>query len=263
MTAVGALDGKAALLVGAGAGIGRAVVDAFVDEGARVAVLEIDAGKCDELNRRGDGVVAVQGDATTWEANQRAVNTVVDRWGRLDALTTFVGVFDYRTPLADLPAERIDAALTEIMRHNVGSCLLSVKAALEPLRAAGGAVVVTLSTSSFYPGRGGALYVASKYAARGLVVELAHELAPDVRVNGVAPGGTLATELRGLAALGQQERRLSADPDRAQHLADRVPLRTALSPQDHAGAYVLLASDRARGTTGTVIHSDGGVGVRS
>lgn len=260
---MGALEGKAALLVGAGAGIGRAVVDAFVAEGARVAVLEIDAAKCDDLDQRDDEVLAVQGDATSWEANHRAVDAVLDRWGRLDVLATFVGVFDYRTPLAELSADRIETALTEIMRHNVGSCLLSVKAALEPLRATGGAAVLTLSTSSFYPGRGGVLYVASKHAAHGLVVELAHELAPEVRVNGVAPGGTLATELRGLTALGQQERRLDADPDRAQRLTERTPLQVALTGEDHAGAYVLLASDRARGMTGTVIHSDGGVGIRS
>lgn len=207
-------------------------------------------------------MIAVQGDATTWEANQQAVDTVLARWGRLDALVTFVGVFDYRTRLADLPAERVDAALAEIMRHNVGSCLFGVKAALEPLRAAGGAVVLTLSTSSFYPGSRGRLVRRQQVRRSGAGGGAGPRARPDIRVNGVAPGGTLATELRGLAALGQQERRLNADPDRVRHLADRAPLRTALNPQDHAGAYILLASDRARGTTGTVIHSDGGVGVR-
>ena len=69
------------------------------------------------------------------------------------------------------------------------------------LRRTGGSVVLTVSTSGFYPGRGGVLYVASKFAVRGCVIALAHELAPEVRVNGVAPGGTLGTELTGPASL--------------------------------------------------------------
>ena len=74
--------------------------------------------------------------------------------------------------------------------------------------------MLTASTSGFYAGRGGVLYVASKFAVRGLVVALAHELAPDIRVNGVAPGGTLGTDLRGPA--GPRARRAVARPtDRA------------------------------------------------
>ena len=69
-------------------------------------------------------------------------------------------------------------------------------------------------------------------------------------------------ELRGLRALGMADRRLGYEPNRTEDLQSRTPLRGALTAQDHAGAYVFLASDRARGITGTVIHSDGGIGVR-
>ena len=123
-------------------------------------------------------------------------------------------------------------------------------------------MVLTVSTSGFYPGRGGILYVASKFAVRGCVVALAHELAPQIRVNGVAPGGTLGTELTGPASMGLAGRRLDDTPDREADLQDRTPLRVALTAADHAGSYVFLASDRARGITGTVVHSDGGAGVR-
>ena len=81
-------------------------------------------------------------------------------------------------------------AFDELFHANVASPLLGVHAALDALTASRGSVVLTCSTSGFYPGRGGVLYVASKFAVRGLVVALAHELAPDVRVNAVAPGGT-------------------------------------------------------------------------
>jgi NAD(P)-dependent dehydrogenase (short-subunit alcohol dehydrogenase family) len=110
-------------------------------------------------------------------------------------------------------------------------------------------------------GRGGVLYVASKFAVRGVVTALAHELAPDIRVNGVAPGGTVATDLRGLAALGQNERSLGATPEREADVRRRSPLGTALTPADVAASYVYLASDESRGTTGHFLHPDGGANV--
>ncbi|GBD29403.1 Cis-toluene dihydrodiol dehydrogenase [bacterium HR32] len=260
---MGWLEGKVALVVGGGSGIGRAVVDAFVDEGARVGVLELDPGRARALEVHADRVRAVVGDATTWEDNLRAVRATVEAFGGLDVLATFVGVFDFYTRLEDIPADRLAEACAEVFRTNVASSLLSTKAALpELLRRPGSSVVFTVSTSGFYPGRGGVLYVASKFAVRGLVVQLAHELAPRVRVNGVAPGGTLGTSMRGLATLGLSDRRLADLPGREEELRARTPLRVALRPEDHAAAYVYLSSDRARGVTGTILHSDGGVGVR-
>ena len=258
----GWLDGKRALVVGAGSGIGRAVVDAFRAEGARVAVLERDAEKCAALRAELTDVPIVQGDATRRAANEAAVQAALDRFGGLDVLVCCVGVFDFYRGLAEMDADALDAAFDEIFAVNVKSYLHAVKAAMPELRAARGAVILTESTSAYYPGRGGVLYVASKFAARGLVTALAHELAPEVRVNGVAPGGTLGTDLRGLDSLGLAARRLDDTPDRAADLAARTPLNVALSGGDHAWAYVYLASERARGVTGTVIHSDGGIGVK-
>ena len=121
--------------------------------------------------------------------------------------------------------------------------------------------MLTESASSFYPGRGGMLYVSSKYAVRGLVATLAYELAPRIRVNGVAPGGTLNTDLRGLRSLGQDSARLDDTPDRARDLAARTPLNVALSGEDHAWSFVFFASDRSRGITGDTVHPDGGFGL--
>jgi NAD(P)-dependent dehydrogenase (short-subunit alcohol dehydrogenase family) len=259
---VGWLDGKAALVVGGGSGIGRAVVDGFLDEGAAVGVLELDEAKCAELADLGPGVRAIRGDATSLADAERAVRETVDAHGRLDALAVFVGVFDYYRPLREIPGDRLAAAFEEMFTLNVLSCLVAAKAALDELARARGSITLTLSTSAYYPGRGGPLYVASKFALRGLVTQLGHELAPDVRVNGVAPGGTLDTDMRGLRSLDLHDRRLGATPDRAAQLSARTPLNVALEPADHAGAYVFLASDRARGITGEVIGSDGGIGVR-
>ncbi|MEV4603294.1 3-(cis-5,6-dihydroxycyclohexa-1,3-dien-1-yl)propanoate dehydrogenase [Amycolatopsis sp. NPDC049253] len=258
----GWLEGRRALIVGAGSGIGRAVVDAFRSEGARVAVLERDAGKAAALEAEVPDVPVTVGDATTRAANDTAVAAAVAAFGGLDVLVNCVGVFDFYRSIEDLDADVLDDAFDEMFRTNVKSHLHSVKAALPELKRSGhGVVLLTESTSSYYPGRGGVLYLSSKFAVRGLVTALAHDLAPEIRVNGVAPGGTLGTDLRGLPSLGTAERSLGDAPRRAEELAARVPLHVALSGEDHAWSYVFLASDRARGITGQAVHPDGGIGV--
>lgn len=258
----GWLDGKHALIVGAGSGIGRAVVDAFLSEGASVGALELDADKCETLSAEHPGVVVVQGDATDAAANKAAVAAVVSRFGSLDVLVNCVGVFDFYRDLESIDEDQLDEAFDEVFAINVKSHLHSVKAATPALReAGGGSIVLCESTSAYYPGRGGTLYVASKFAVRGLVTTLAYELAPDIRVNGVAPGGTLGTDLGGLATLDLNEHRLDG-PDRAASLAARNPLGVALDGLDHAWSFVFLASDRVRGISGRVVHSDGGMGIK-
>lgn len=258
----GWLAGRHALVVGAGSGIGRAVVDAFRAEGAAVAVLEKDEGKCARLRNQLPGTPVVCGDATTRSANDAAVTATVDAFGTLDVLVNCVGIFDLYHGIDDLDADQIDIAFDEIFAVNVKSQLHAVKAALPALRNSQGTIVLTESTSGYHPGRGGTLYVSSKFAVRGLVTTLAHELAPRIRVNGVAPGGTLNTDLRGLTSLGLADSRLDDTPGREADLAGRVPLQAALSGADHAWSYVFLASTRARGITGGVVHTDGGVGIK-
>jgi phthalate 3,4-cis-dihydrodiol dehydrogenase len=256
------LKGRRALVVGAGSGIGRAVVDVFLCEGAQVAVLERDPRKCAALSAAHPEVPVTAGDATTHIANDHAVAAAVEAFGGVDILINCVGVFDFYRSVEDLDVGVLDDAFDEIFHVNVKSHLQSVKAALPALHRSENAVVLlTESTSAYYPGRGGVLYVASKFAVRGLVTALSHDLAPGIRVNGIAPGGTLGTDLRGIAAFGTAERSLSDTPERAEELSDRVPLRVALSAEDHAWSYVFLASDRARGITGGVIHPDGGMSV--
>lgn len=258
----GWLPAKRALIVGAGSGIGRAVVDAFLAEGARVAVLERDQSKCEVLRRQLPEIPVVVGDATTREANERAVSATIDTYGGLDTLVNCVGIFDFYQGITDIDADDLATAFDEMFRSNVLSHLQSVKAAVPALQTeTGSSIVLAESASSFYPGRGGVLYVASKFAVRGLVATLAHELAPRIRVNGVAPGGTLNTDLRGLASLGQDTVRLDDTPDRATDLAARTPLNVALSGADHAWSFVFLASDRSRGITGETVHPDGGFGM--
>ena len=257
------LAGRRALIVGAGSGIGRAVHDAFVHEGALVGVLERDRAKCDVLRAEHPETVVVAGDATSIDDNAAAVDAVVARHGGLDVLVSCVGIFDFYRGVRDLDGGEIGPAFDELFHANVASPLLAIHAALGALTASRGSVVLTCSTSGFYPGRGGVLYVASKFAVRGLVVALAHELAPDVRVNAVAPGGTLGTDLRGPSALGLDAAALGDRPGREDELRARTPLAVALTPADHAASYVFLASEASRGMTGTFLHPDGGIGIKA
>ena len=259
---MGWLDGKRALVVGAGSGIGRAVLDAFAAEGATVGALERDDAKAARLADEVPGAVVRHGDATVMADARAAAGAVAGAFGGLDVLVNCVGIFDFYRGLADLPEDQLDEAFDEMFRVNVKSQLVCVRAALPELSRSGGSVVLTVSTSGFYPGRGGILYVASKFAVRGCVIALAHELAPQIRVNGVAPGGTLGTELTGPDSLGMAGQVLGSAPGREEDLRRRTPLGVALSGADHAGSYVFLASDRARGITGTVVHTDGGAGIK-
>jgi NAD(P)-dependent dehydrogenase (short-subunit alcohol dehydrogenase family) len=257
------LDGRRALVVGGGSGIGRAVLEAFLAAGARVATFELDPAKSAAVAAELPDCVVSTGDATSLADTRTAVEATVDAFGGLDVLVNCVGIFDFYRGLDEIGEDRLHDAFTEIFAVNVESQLVSVQVALPHLRASRGAVVLTGSTSGFYPGRGGVLYVASKFAVRGCVVALAHELAPEVRVNGVAPGGTLGTQLRGLGSLDLDGEVLGDRPGRAEDLRSRTPLQVALSAADHAGSYVFLASDQARGITGTFLHPDGGIGIKT
>jgi NAD(P)-dependent dehydrogenase (short-subunit alcohol dehydrogenase family) len=255
------LNDKVALVTGGGSGIGRAVVEALVREGARVGVLELSPEKVEELEALGNSVKAVRGDATGLEDNEKAFSETVDTFGQLDVLICCVGLWDNQAKLKRLPKEKIDEAFDEIFGVNVKSYVLATKVCADALIESEGCIVYTLSNSAFYPDGGGPLYMASKFAVRGLLVEMAYELAPKVRVNGVAPGGT-ATGIVGLKSLDQEEPML-ASSKMQEALKSINPLQAGFDAEDHVGAYLYLANaELSKGVTGVVINSDGGLGVR-
>jgi cis-2,3-dihydrobiphenyl-2,3-diol dehydrogenase len=257
------LKGNVALITGGASGLGLALAERFLAEGASVAVVDRDAARVANAKARlGDRVEAIVGDVTTWRDNERAVQQVVDRFGRLDTFIANAGVFDNFQPLKTIDPDRLSSAFRELFAVNVEAGLLGAKAALAPLSDSRGSMIFTLSNAGFYAGGGGALYTASKHALAGVVKQLAHELAPRIRVNGVAPGG-MRTNLSGLAATGTADTRPNQGANFEEMLASITPLAIAPTPSDYCGPYVLLASRANAGPmTGVVINTDGGFGVR-
>ncbi|ODT87363.1 SDR family NAD(P)-dependent oxidoreductase [Phenylobacterium sp. SCN 70-31] len=261
----GWLTDQVAIVTGASAGIGRAVVDRYIAEGARgVVAVDRDAAGLEALSAaHGDRLRVVVGDVREWATHEAAVTAARTAYGRLDAAVGNAGVFDFHRPLAKYTPESLVSAMDELFAINVRGYLLLALAAREALAESRGSLVYTASVASQEAGGGGVLYVSSKHAVLGVIRRLAMEFAPDIRVNGVGPGGTL-TQLRGTESLGQAQRSLGADREAsAARIAPTNPLRLAQEPEDHAGLYVLLASRRdSRAMTGQVLYSDGGVGVR-
>lgn len=257
----GWLEGKVALVTGGAGGIGRAIVERFVAEGARVGVFDLSEDGLGEIKGRlGDRVVTHTGDVRSFRENVEGIRTTVEAFGRLDVFVGNAAVFDCFLSLEELPEEVVDDAFREVFETNVKGYLLGAKAALPELKKTSGTLLFTVSNSGFYTNGAGPLYTASKHAVVGLVRQLAFELAPEVRVNGVAPGGTLTTigaapSLKPICPQVDLE-------TRRKRIESRTPLNIAMAPEDHVGAYLLLASDQSKAMTGAIINSDGGVGVR-
>jgi 2,3-dihydroxy-2,3-dihydrophenylpropionate dehydrogenase len=260
---MGWLDGQVGLVTGGGSGIGRAIVARFIAEGARVGVLDRVPGRAAELRSEfGDAVVAVTGDVAQLADNKRAVAETVGTFGRLDVFVGNAGIFDNFLALADFPEEQLSEAYDELFGVNVRGCILGAKVALPELMKTQGSMVFTASVAGSNSGGGGPLYTASKHAVVGLIRQLAAELGPHIRVNGVAPGGTM-TDLRGLVALQQEDRSHFANPGMEERMRANNPLQIALAPDDLAGAYVFLSSrSNARGITGTILTVDAGATLR-
>jgi NAD(P)-dependent dehydrogenase (short-subunit alcohol dehydrogenase family) len=253
------LDEQATLVVGAAGGIGRAVVRRYLAEGALVVAVDRDAARLDELHAQFDDgrLVVMAGDASTWDMSEAVVAKAVQEFGGLDVLVSCVGVWDQAVRLVDIPGERLADAFDECLRINLGSIILNIRAAAEQLALSRGRVVVTGSFASYRTSAGGVLYTAAKHAVVGLVAQLAYELAPRIRVNGVAPGVT-DTVMSGLQTLGQQPRdALLPGTEQA------LPLQALPDAEDFGGIYALLGSAKETAAiTGTVVTADSGLLIR-
>ncbi|WP_433634858.1 3-(cis-5,6-dihydroxycyclohexa-1,3-dien-1-yl)propanoate dehydrogenase [Nocardia sp. CA-120079] len=264
----GWLDGYVALVTGGGTGIGRAVAERFIAEGASVTILGRHNDRLEEVVEQSPDpsrIHAVEADVRNSDQLHAAVAETVERFGKLDTLVANAGIWDYQRQLTRLSAKELSDTFDELFSINVKGYFLAAEAAWRELVKTRGSIVMTLSNASFFVNGGGPVYTASKHACLGLMRELAYELAPKVRVNGVACGG-MNTDLRGPESLSLHERSLASSFAKKTSDAPPPPIPlhdSSTDPRDFTGSYVLLASREQSGpVTGQAISVDGGIGVR-
>jgi NAD(P)-dependent dehydrogenase (short-subunit alcohol dehydrogenase family) len=238
-------EGKCALVTGGAQGMGRAIAQRFVEEGASVVVLDLDA-ELVELTAGELSAVPVAGDVSRREDVRRGVETCVERFGRLDVLVAQAGIGDLR-PLLEID----DAAWNRMLSVNLSGVFLSVQEAARVMAAdgRGGAIVVTSSTNAFYVEKHTAHYSATKGGIWTFVRNAALDLGEyGIRVNSVLPG-IIRTRL------GEP---LIEDPVAGPEYLKRVALGRFGEPVEIANAILFLASDEASYVTGEGLVVDGG-----
>lgn len=256
------LDNHVTLILGGGSGLGLGIARHFIAEGAKVAIFEISAAKLVDLKAEfGDDVLLVQGDVSKVDDLLACRQTVLDRFGRLDALVGAQGIFDGNIPLRDIPLEAIEHVFDEVLHVDVLGYIYAARVFLADLEATNGAIVLTSSTAAYAADGGGLFYTAAKGAVRSVVNQLAFEFAPRVRVNGVAPSGIANSQLAGPRSLGlgnNKQSDIPKDDFLSQFLS--LTLMPALpTPEEYAPLFAYLASRRNTTMTGQTIICDQGL----
>jgi NAD(P)-dependent dehydrogenase (short-subunit alcohol dehydrogenase family) len=245
MTGERLLEGRAIVVTGAAAGIGRATVDVLAELGALVIAIDIDP-VVQELVDQERGL-AVVGDALDVTVLDAAVAAAEDRFGGLRGVVLNVAL-EYDAPLELVP----EKDFLKTLDGTLGGTVDGLAVALPALQRTRGAAVLVSSGSAFFgePGRGG--YCTGKAGVNGLGRALAD--LSDVRVNVVAPGPVLTP---------RNAARRAADPGRMAALAEGIPLGRWGEPSEVATVIAFLLSDRAAGVKGALIPVDGGLAAAS
>jgi NAD(P)-dependent dehydrogenase (short-subunit alcohol dehydrogenase family) len=248
------LEGKRAIVTGAGAGIGEAIAIRLSGEGARVALADLDEGAAERVAGKLDAKTLARGtDVTRAEEVEALVQSVVERWGGLDVMVNNAGV-----GVAGTTPETSEEDWERLMAVNLKGTFLGIKYAIPAMRDSGGGSIVNISSVAALVGiPDRAAYSATK----GGILALTRAAAIDhvgegVRVNCIAPG-TVDTPWIGRITAGYD------DPEEARaRMEARQPHGRFVTPEEIAAMAAYLASDESASCIGACMVVDGGVTAR-
>ncbi|MEC8662634.1 MAG: 3-oxoacyl-[acyl-carrier-protein] reductase [Bacteroidota bacterium] len=243
------LEGKVAIVTGASRGIGKAIAQQFIAQGAKVAftyrsLAEAAAALEQELSAGGGTVKGFQSDAASMTDAERLVGEVVEAFGTVDIVINNAGITD-DTLLMRMTEEQWD----RVISVNLKSCFNLTKAVMRTmLKARSGSIVNISSVVGVQGNAGQANYAASKAGILGFTKSVALELGSrNIRCNAIAPG-FIETEMTA-----------KLDADTVQGWRDAIPLKRGGTPEDVANLCVFLASDMSAYITGQTLNVDGGM----
>ena len=246
----GRLEGQVAAVTGAASGIGAAIAQRFVEEGARCVLVDIqdDAGR-DVAAQFGDAAIYVHGDVSSEDDVAAAVDAAVERYGQLDCMVNNAGILGAVGPIAEIDG----AAWQRTIAVLLSSVFYGTKHAARVMMQRGnGAIINVASTAGVRAGLGPHVYTAAKHGVVGLTQSVAPELGRyGIRVNAIAPGGTV-TSLTAYVVTGDATDLAEA----SKRIGKGATIGRPAVPLDIANVALFLASAEAGYVSGAVVVVD-------
>jgi NAD(P)-dependent dehydrogenase (short-subunit alcohol dehydrogenase family) len=253
------LQNKIAIITGAASGIGRATALLFAQEGAKIAVVDIDAEEgcitTESITKQGGEAIFIEADLSQSKDAQRVVDETVQEYERVDILHNNAGILIFGN-VVDSTEKQWDKTMTVNLKS---AFLLSKYTIPEMIKIGGGSIVNTASVGGIVGAENASAYAASKGGMIQLTRSMALDYGPEnIRVNCICPGSTETPMLRHVWQVEGQALGKDIDSMRESYLHGR-PLRMIGTPEDMAYAALYLASDESRFVTGICLVVDGGV----
>ena len=245
------LENKVALITGSTRGIGNSIARLFLENNAKVVICgstKENAEKAvekmkEELSLIDENIMGIGLNMKDASSMKSSVEEVINKWGRIDVLVNNAGITSNVSLL-----DSTDEQFMEMFQINFFGVVSLTREVVKYMKETGGSIINTSSMVGNYGARNQSAYASSKFAINGLTKSLAKELGMyNIRVNAVAPG-VVATDMMSIVT-----------DEMKQGLLRMTPLNKMAEPTDLAGAYLYLASDLSKFTTGTIIQVDGGL----